>query len=113
MAKSLEIDSSVEAWENRKLGCDEDYVEAVSLDDMIVDEEFGLQPISIRMRKQLIKDLKIIAEHNSIGYQTLMKQILERFAQAELREMARALVSSQRERELQDKDLSDCDSNVA
>lgn len=91
------IESTVENWETRKLGADEKFVEAVTLDDKKLDEAFELQLISIRMRKQLIADLKIIARHNGLGYQTLMKQILERFAQAEMREMAKAFVEAKEE----------------
>lgn len=48
-------------------------------------EKLGLQPISIRLQKDLIENLKMIATTNGIGYQTLIKQILNRFVRSELR----------------------------
>lgn len=89
------IPASDEAWDERTLGADENFVKAAD-DDIgaIIDEAIGLQPISIRLHKSLIEDFKALGELNGIGYQTLMRQVLKRFADSEkkrlLREMAAA-----------------------
>ncbi len=90
MTKKIEkIESTNEAWESRTLGADEDYVESVTLDDLIIEEAVGLQAISIRLPKNLLEDLKLIASLNGLGYQPLMKQILKRFAEAEKKAILR------------------------
>lgn len=48
----------------------------------------ALQAISIRLPKALIQDLKDIAQLNGLGYQPLIKQILNRFVDAEKRMLA-------------------------
>ena len=93
------IPASDEAWDDRTLGADENFV-VVAEDDIsaVVDEAIGLQPISIRLPKSLIEDFKLLGDLNGIGYQTLMRQVLKRFADSEkkrlLREMAAAKADS-------------------
>lgn len=53
-----------------------------STDDDINDA-LSLQPISIRLQKGLIENLKTIAELNGIGYQPLIRQALTRFVEGE------------------------------
>jgi len=79
------ITSSDEAWDDRALGADSEFVKAVDNDmSAIIDEASGTQLISIRLQKSLIEDFKLIASLNKgIGYQTLMKQILQRFVDGE------------------------------
>lgn len=85
MAESTDkIHGTEQAWENRELGADEQYVRvSTSVNDKSLDEAAGLHPISIRLQKSLIEDLKMIAEINGIGYQPLIRQVLTRFADAE------------------------------
>ena len=47
-----------------------------------------MQAISIRLQKKLVDDFKVLAELNGIGYQTLMKQVLNRFIQSEMKRIA-------------------------
>jgi len=47
------------------------------------------QLISIRMQKSTIEDLKLIASLNKIGYQTLMKQVMQRFVDCEKKQLFR------------------------
>lgn len=94
MSKSS-IMGSDEAWDERALGCDEDFVKIADagLTDSI-DEAAGTQLISIRLQKSLIEDFKMIASlNNGIGYQTLMKQILKRFVDNEKKLILNELVS--------------------
>lgn len=89
------IMASDEAWDERTLGADENFVKVadVELTDSI-DEAAGTQLISIRLQKSLIEDFKMIASLNSgIGYQTLMKQILKRFADSEKKRILSELIS--------------------
>ena len=75
------IPDTEEAWDERTLGADEKFVEVVDqAEEELINEAAGTQLISIRMSKCMIDDFKMIASLNgSIGYQTLMKQILQRF----------------------------------
>jgi len=93
------IPASDEAWDDRSLGADENYVTVADEDiSAVIDEAIGLQAISIRLQKSLIEDFKLIGELNGIGYQTLMRQVLKRFVDCEkrllLREVAAAKVAS-------------------
>lgn len=59
-----------------------------------IDQALGLQMISIRLEKGTIDAFKLIASRNKgIGYQTLMRQALKRFATAELKHISRQLES--------------------
>jgi hypothetical protein len=86
------ITSTPEAWEDRLLGADEEYAVAVPAeDDAQLDEVLALRMISIRLPESLIEDFKNIATIScgAMGYQTLMRQVLKRFATSELKMIAR------------------------
>jgi hypothetical protein len=86
------ITSTPEAWEDRLLGADEQYaVAAPAEQDAQLDEALALRMISIRLPESLIEDFKNIATIScgSMGYQTLMRQVLKRFATSELKMIAR------------------------
>lgn len=68
-------------WEARELGASEAYVKPSTLDG--VDEAPGLKAISIRLQTSMIDDLKAIAARDGIGYQPLIKRVLERFIEEE------------------------------
>jgi predicted DNA binding CopG/RHH family protein len=82
-----QIPDTEEAWENRRLGADEAYAVAAEPTDAAIDSALDLQPISIRLHKSLIEDFKIIASMNGLGYQTLMRQVLRRFADCEKKKL--------------------------
>ncbi len=88
---SKKITGTPEAWDDRLLGADEQYAVAVGPEhDVAVDEALGLKLISIRLPESLIDDFKNIATINGgMGYQTLMRQVLKRFAASELKMIAR------------------------
>lgn len=89
------IPASDEAWDNGSLGADEAFVKVVdeSLEEAI-NEAAGTQLISIRLQKTMIEDFKILAELNGeMGYQTLMKQILQRFVDCEKKRIYQELVT--------------------
>lgn len=79
-----------EAWENEELGADEAFAEPAPAElQAAVDDALDLQMISIRLQKELISDLKMIATLNGIGYQPLIRQVLKRFVDSEIRILVR------------------------
>jgi predicted DNA binding CopG/RHH family protein len=79
-----------ERWDNGELDRDEQFAKSVEQSpeqQAALDESLGLQMISIRLPKALIEDYKFIADANGLKYQTLMRQILARFAESEKKQM--------------------------
>ncbi len=91
MSDLPKIPDTDEAWEEGQLGKDERFVKRMDEPDneKAVDESLGLQMISIRLHKSLIEEFKLIATIHGIGYQTLMRQSLRRFARGEMKRLAR------------------------
>lgn len=88
MKHTQKIESTDEAWETGALGEDAAHIKPVSIDlGDAVDASLGLQAISIRLPKQLIEAYKLIAAHHGVGYQPLMRDILQRFVPEGLREV--------------------------
>lgn len=86
------------AWDSGELGRDAEFAEVAKLDanqQAQIDEAVGLQMISIRLPVELIEAFKFIGNTQGIRYQTLMRQVLARFSEAELKAMARKAASSQ------------------
>ena len=96
--KVKKILGTLEAWENRELGADEQFAapapSSVELDAQI-DDALALRMISIRLPDTLIEDFKNIAtvRGGAMGYQTLMRQALKRFATSELKMIAREMAN--------------------
>lgn len=91
MAKQR-IPSTDEAWEDGTLGREEEFAKADENShelEAMIDDSLRLKLISIRMKESLISDLKLIAKREGLGYQPLMKQVLDRFVDAELKRYAR------------------------
>lgn len=76
--------SNVELWENGELGQSADHAVVAQGSKQEVDEALGLQLISIRLQKQLVSDLKKIAEFHGVGYQPMIRDLLNRFARSEI-----------------------------
>ena len=80
-SKIEQFDADTELWETGKLGASAEHARTVSRkEDQALDEALGLQLISIRIQKPLIKQLKRLAKLEGMGYQTFMRQILTRYA---------------------------------
>jgi predicted DNA binding CopG/RHH family protein len=96
-----------EAWDSRELGADIEHAVLASDADMkAVNEAFNLQPISIRLPKTVIDDFKTIAQVSGVRYQSLMKEALARFADCEMKRLAREyadVIKKQAESESQKK----------
>ncbi len=85
MKKFEKIEGTVEAWEDGALGADEKFAEVSDLKIEDVVKAAGLKSISLRMQPELLEQLKKIADLHEIGYQPLIKQVLRRFVDAELK----------------------------
>jgi predicted DNA binding CopG/RHH family protein len=89
-----------EAWDEGRLGADEQYVaKSTHSTDEDINDALSLQPISIRLQKGLIDNLKTIAELNGIGYQPLIRQALTRFVECEMKQIALEALANQRKQE--------------
>lgn len=100
MNGTSKIVSSDESWDERELGGDPNYVKvSEGVNEAQLDEAAGLVPVSIRLQKALIEDFRFIAEltGRDIGYQTLMRQVLNRFAECEKKRILRELAEQKRE----------------
>lgn len=94
MSKHEKIPTSDEAWDAGELGEDFEHAEVLKEDiESQIDEALELQSISIRLQKSLIEDFKAIASLNGVGYQPLMRQVLNRFADCEKKRILRERVS--------------------
>lgn len=88
--KTEKIIGTTEAWENGTLGRDPAFATpAPTSTAHLVDDALGMQLISIRLPKNLIEEFKLIAQVHKVGYQPLMRDALQRFADAEMKKMAR------------------------
>ncbi len=68
-------------WEDGKLGASAKYAELAPIaDDIALDNSLGLAPISIRLQKELVAKLKVMAKQDGLGYQAYIRQILTRHA---------------------------------
>jgi hypothetical protein len=74
------IAGTEEAWESRALGASAAHAQLASAEHLAaLDEALGMQSISIRMPKGMIDAYKLIGAHHGVGYQPLMRDILQRF----------------------------------
>jgi len=72
-------DDDAELWESGQLGASEEYVRRVSAEKTkAIHEALGLQPVTVRLQKELVEQLKILAKQEGLGYQPLIRQILTR-----------------------------------
>lgn len=96
MTKGDKILDTEEAWDTKRLGADEKYVKvhkSNAAERAAIDEIVGLQAISIRLQRELIDDFKLMAKLNGMGYQTLMRQVLTLWVDAEKKSLAREYIS--------------------
>lgn len=87
----MDVDALVadsDRWESGELGCDEAHAVVVPEAAEALDEALQLHAISIRLQRGLIDALKSIADHHGIGYQPMVRDLLIRFAKAELKIIA-------------------------
>jgi predicted DNA binding CopG/RHH family protein len=107
MAKSTKkIQSSDKAWDKGELGCDEQFARvSKAITQKNVDIAIGLKPISIRLQESMVDDLKVIAEIHGLGYQPLMRQILNRFIDSEKKKIIREYLAEQQKQAIEEPEL--------
>lgn len=100
--KTQKIEGSTANWDDELLGTEEQFAAiAEDITSESVDDMLALQMISIRLQKSMIQDLKNIAKVNNLGgYQPLIRRILERFVEAELKAIARDAMKNSIETEV-------------
>jgi predicted DNA binding CopG/RHH family protein len=103
------IFDDVEKWESGELGSDEAHVQSVGMPQKLKrllnkSQEKRMQLVSIRLPVELIDDLKNIGKLEGIGYQSLAREVLNRFVEAENRKRINSLILEKRklEKELED-----------
>ncbi len=87
-----------------QLAADARHVVAASPEEEAkLDEALNLRMISIRLPETLIEDFKNIAtiRHGGVGYQTLMRLALKRFARTELQTIARDMADQMQQNKAQ------------
>jgi predicted DNA binding CopG/RHH family protein len=89
------IKDTDQAWDDRALGAEPEFVRvADSSHERALDDTLELQSISIRLPKELIKNYKLIADFHGVGYQPLMRDVLQRFVQPELTHILETQIQS-------------------
>jgi predicted DNA binding CopG/RHH family protein len=72
-------------WDERRLGADDAFVGVADAShERRLDDSLDMQSISIRLPKSLIRHFKLIADFHGVGYQPLMRDVLQRFIPTEL-----------------------------
>ena len=88
MKNELEFtDKDIEEWESGKFGKSADHAIADSAATKALDDALGMQSISIRLPTRMIQAYKLVAAHHGIGYQPLMRDILQRWIPSGLQEV--------------------------
>ena len=97
--------ADADKWGSRELGADEAFVDTYKSKKVkkILDNanKGKTQLISIRMPVALVEDLKLIGESENLGYQTLVKNVLQRFVDAENRQKFNQVISEKRQLEIE------------
>lgn len=89
-------------WEDGDLGRSLEHAKIVEdkAQEDAIDAALQLQLISIRLEKSLIEAMKFIASYNKgMGYQPLMRQVLHRFATAEIKRIHREMEAKRQQDE--------------
>ena len=96
MSKHKRIPALDEAWESGDLGNDLKFAKIYEGDiQPQVDEAIAMQPISIRLPKSLVETYKLLGQKRGLGYQPLMRCVLIRFADAEMKLVLNEYVAEQ------------------
>lgn len=97
MANADKIESTEAAWSSGALGADDASAILSTRQHNEIDDALDLQLISVRLPKALIDDLKFIAENEGLKYQPLMRRVLLRFADCEMKRIARDLYAEKQD----------------
>ena len=88
----------VDQWNSRELGAEESFVKKSGMPEKLkakLNERSNqkMQLISIRLPSSLIENLKEIGNQEGLGYQSLAREVLQRFADAENRKQINKLIA--------------------
>ena len=91
-------------WNSRELGAEESFVKKSGMPKKLkakLNERSNqkMQLISMRLPISLIENLKEIGEQEGLGYQSLAREVLQRFAEAENRKQINKLIAERRKLE--------------
>jgi len=116
--------ADIDQWENGELGDSEEFdrpstmanelkklLNGVSADALDECAKPKMQLISMRLPTTLIDDLKNIGEIENLGYQTLAREVLTRFVEAESRKKLNQLLSECRKLKKEVKSLKESEHN--
>lgn len=97
-SESMEFDTP-DPWDTGELGRSREHaLSSPPEENRAVDDALGLQLISIRLQKSLIITLKQIAAHHGVGYQPMIRDLLNRFATSEIQQILQAQLAEARRR---------------
>jgi predicted DNA binding CopG/RHH family protein len=89
--KFSERDDDSKQWEDGALGRSPEHAKKVSPEqEKEMDDALGLAPVTLRLQKSLVEQLKKLAAENGLGYQPFVRQILTHY----VRDTARTPVAS-------------------
>lgn len=102
MNGKVTIPDTSEAWEAGALGLAEEYA-AVAPESrkQQIDDLLGLKLISIRLENDLIDKFKLIAKIHGMGYQPLMREVLKRFADSEIKIILTQMANAEHKEKLE------------
>lgn len=84
------VDDDSEKWESGELGQDPKFAQIVSeKEQQELENALELVPITLRLQKKLVEDLKRLSASDGLGYQPFVRQILTQY----VREHAKPKVS--------------------
>lgn len=110
------IYKDVDKWESREWGAEEEYAEYSPMPKALKnllnkgnkENAAGkMQLISIRLPESLINDLKNIGKVEGLGYQTLTREVLRRFVEAENRKNLNKALAENRKLEEKIREMED------
>lgn len=74
-------------WENGSYGQSAEHVERAPVEvEQAIDDSLGLVPITLRLQKPLVEQLKKIANKNGLGYQPFVRQLLTQYVHEHTKE---------------------------
>ena len=74
-------------WEEKDADLEAACVQAPVGEAEAVQRALGLQMVSMRLQPELVDNLKQIAAHHGIGYQPMIRDLLNRFAHSEIQQI--------------------------
>jgi hypothetical protein len=80
MTNTPNSSDDAELWESGQLGASEEHVRPVSPEKTKeIQDALGLQPVTVRLQKELVEQLKVLAKNEGLGYQPFIRHILTRY----------------------------------